>query len=146
MATQLNRRAGDESTERRRQRAVEALGLGVPVRQRRDERFERITSIDAQAAPRSAIAADSRSFVAWSTPHEMSVATPFCAACAALPAVRSRTRSLCAPRAAPSAWSRLTTTLVARPASVPPIGDIRAGFSEGQPLVRRPALDCPAIG
>ena len=62
------------------------------------------------------------------------------------PAVRSPTRSSCAPRAAPSAWSRLTTTSAARPASVPPIGDIRAGFSEGQPPVRRPALDRPAIG
>ena len=31
--------------ERRRQRAVESLGLGVPVRQRRDERFDRITRV-----------------------------------------------------------------------------------------------------
>lgn len=47
MATELNRRAGDVSTERRRQRAVDALGLGVPVRQRRDERFDRITRLAA---------------------------------------------------------------------------------------------------
>lgn len=45
MATELNRRASDASTERRRQRAVEALGLGVPVQMQRDERFDRITRL-----------------------------------------------------------------------------------------------------
>ena len=35
----------DQSVERRRQRAVEALGLGVPVQHRRDERFDRITRL-----------------------------------------------------------------------------------------------------
>lgn len=45
MGTEATRRAGDGSTERRRQRAVDALGLGVPVQQVRDERFDRITRL-----------------------------------------------------------------------------------------------------
>lgn len=45
MATESTLRADDGSSERRRQRAVEALGLGVPVQVVRDERFDRITRL-----------------------------------------------------------------------------------------------------
>lgn len=37
--------ASETATERRRQRAIDALGLGVPVQQQRDERFDRITRL-----------------------------------------------------------------------------------------------------
>ncbi|MCF6376473.1 SpoIIE family protein phosphatase [Nocardioides KLBMP 9356] len=42
MLTDTSRTA---ATETRRQRAIDALGLGVPVEQRRDERFDRITRL-----------------------------------------------------------------------------------------------------
>ena len=42
MLTDTSRAA---ATEMRRQRAIDALGLGVPVEQRRDERFDRITRL-----------------------------------------------------------------------------------------------------
>lgn len=45
MGTESTTHAPAVSTERRRQRAVEALGLGVPVQQERDERFDRITRL-----------------------------------------------------------------------------------------------------
>lgn len=45
MGTQSGLLARETATEERRQRAIEALGLGVPVQQRRDERFDRITRL-----------------------------------------------------------------------------------------------------
>ncbi|GAB3038530.1 hypothetical protein GCM10011376_33630 [Nocardioides flavus (ex Wang et al. 2016)] len=45
MGEQLTPPTDGESVERRRQRAVEALGLSVPHQQRRDERFDRITRL-----------------------------------------------------------------------------------------------------
>ena len=45
MSTESSLFLGENPTERRRQRAVDALGLGVPLQQQRDERFDRITRL-----------------------------------------------------------------------------------------------------
>lgn len=45
MSTDTDLSADASSVESRRQRAIDALGLGVPLEQRRDERFDRITRL-----------------------------------------------------------------------------------------------------
>jgi sigma-B regulation protein RsbU (phosphoserine phosphatase) len=57
MSTESRLVLGEISTERRRQRAIDALGLGVPLQQQRDERFDRITRLATNvfAVPLSSI-------------------------------------------------------------------------------------------